>query len=85
MEGALMFTIETEFDYSAIITLDEEDNFEDVEVILDSEVVYIAQALPDSDSRQIIELSYQQFMDIVVALDLPDGAYYAEAKRVESI
>ncbi len=80
-----MFTIETEFDYSAIITLDEEDNFEDVEVILDSEVVYIAQALPDSDSRQIIELSYQQFMDIVVALDLPDGAYYAEAKRVESI
>lgn len=77
-----MFTIETEFDYTVITTLDEEDTFEDVEVVLDAEVVYIAQALPDSSTRQIIELTYQQFMDIVAALDLPDGAYYAKVKKV---
>tara|TARA_R110000803_G_scaffold37255_1_gene80264 strand:+ start:179 stop:424 length:246 start_codon:yes stop_codon:yes gene_type:complete len=75
-----MFTIETEFDYTVITTLDEEDSFEDVEVVLDEEVVYIAQNLPDSNTRQIIELTYQQFMDIVAALDLPDGAYYAKVK-----
>jgi len=80
-----IFTVESEFDYSAITTLDEEGNFEDVEVILDQEVVYIAQDLPDSNSRQILELSYQQFLDIVIALDLPDGAYYAESKKVKSI
>tara|TARA_B110000093_G_scaffold183366_1_gene233998 strand:+ start:4909 stop:5151 length:243 start_codon:yes stop_codon:yes gene_type:complete len=80
-----MFTIETDFDYTAITTLDEEGNFEDVEVVLDEEVVYIAQVLPECDSRQILELSYQQFMDIVVALDLPDGAYYANVKKVISI
>ena len=77
-----MFTIETEFDYTVITTLDEEDSFEDVEVVLDAEVVYIAQALPDSSTRHIIELTYQQFMDIVAALDLPDGAYYAKARKV---
>ena len=79
-ERITMFSIETEFDYTVITSLDERGNFEDVEVVLDEEVVYLAQAMPKSDKRQVLELTYQQFIDIVLALDLPDGAYYAREK-----
>ena len=75
-----MFTIETEFDYTVITSLDERGNFEDVEVILDEEVVYLAQAMPESNKTQVLEITYQQFKDILVAIDLPDGAYYAREK-----
>jgi|TARA_B110000908_G_scaffold46568_1_gene56794 hypothetical protein len=75
-----MFTIETEFDCTIITSLDERGDFEDVEVVLDEQVVYLAQAMPRAGKRQVLELTYQQFTDIVLALDLPDGAYYAREK-----
>ena len=54
--------------------------FEDVEVVMDADVVYISQVLPDSNRAQVLELSYQQLKDILVAMDLPEGAYYQTAK-----
>ena len=69
-----------ECDYTAITTLDETAVFEDVEVVLDADVVYISQVLPDSNRAQVLELSYQQLKDILVAMDLPEGAYYQTAK-----
>jgi hypothetical protein len=70
-----MFTVEHEYDYTSIITLDEEGNFEDVEVFLDEEVVYICQEIRDTEVRQVLELSYQQLTDIVASMNLPEGAY----------
>ena len=75
-----MFTVEQEADYTAITTLDETAMFEDVEVVMDADVVYISQVLPDSNRAQVLELSYQQLKDILVAMDLPEGAYYQTAK-----
>lgn len=75
-----MFTIEMECDYTAITTLDETAMFEDVEVVMDADVVYISQVLPDSSRAQVLELSYQQLVDILVAMDLPEGAYYQTSK-----
>lgn len=76
-----MFTIETEHDYTSIITLDEKGHFEDVEIILDERAVYLSQLLPDSNRAQVLEISYQQLKDILVAMDLPDGVYYQKEKR----
>tara|TARA_R110000851_G_C12641265_1_gene519037 strand:- start:195 stop:422 length:228 start_codon:yes stop_codon:yes gene_type:complete len=70
-----MFTVEHEYDYTSIITLDEEGNFEDVEVFLDEEVVYLCQEIRDTEVRQVLELSYQQLTDIVASMNLPEGAY----------
>jgi len=75
-----MFTIETEFDYTVITSLDEEDNFPDLEVLLDEELVYMSQHDAETGQVQILELSYQQLMDIVTAIDLPEGAYYVTPK-----
>ena len=70
-----MFTVEHEYDYTSITTLDEEGNFEDVEVFLDAEVVYLCQEIRDTEVRQVLELSYQQLTDIVASMNLPEGAY----------
>ena len=71
-----MLTIEMDYDSTVIVTLDEEDNFEDVEVVMDEDVVYISQYVEGTNEKQILLMSTQQLMDIVGAMDLPDGAYY---------
>ena len=76
-----MLTIEIDYDCTVITTLDETASYEDVEVVLDDTTVFIAQYIEDTDRRQVLELSYQQLMDIMAAIDLPEGAYYTKAKR----
>ena len=75
-----MFTIETAYDCSVVTSLDEAGCLEDIEVVLDEERVYISQLLPDSDRAQVLEISYQQWLDVLVAMDLPDGAYHRRKK-----
>jgi hypothetical protein len=76
-----MLTVEIDYDCTIITTLDETASYEDVEVVLDDTTVFIAQYIEDTDRRQVLELSYQQLMDIMAAIDLPEGAYYTKAKR----
>jgi|TARA_R110002110_G_scaffold409674_1_gene632179 hypothetical protein len=76
-----MLTIETQYDCTIITTLDETASYQDVEVVIDETTVFIAQDIEDTGKRQVLELSYQQLIEIVVALDLPDGAYYTTHKR----
>ena len=76
-----IFTNEIDYDCTIITTLDETASYEDVEVVLDDTTVFIAQFIEDTDRRQVLELSYQQLIDIMMALDLPEGAYYTTPKR----
>lgn len=76
-----MFTVETEYDCTVVTTIDEGGYLDDVEVTMDESTVFIRQNLPKSDRAQVLELSYQQWLDILVAMDLPDGAYYQSEKR----
>lgn len=78
-----MLTVEIEYDCTIITTLDETDSYEDVEVVLDDTTVFIAQYIEDTDRRQVLELSYQQLIDILMSLDLPAGAYYTTPKRTK--
>lgn len=77
-----MFTTEHEFDCTVITTLDEGGNYEDVELIMDETSVFIAQLIPGTDKRQVLELSIQQLKDILVSMDLPQGAYYQRDKQI---
>lgn len=79
-----MLTIEQEFDCTVVTTLDETASYEDVEVVLDEVTVFISQYIEDTDKKQVLEMSYQQFVDILMSLDLPDGAYYTSPKRTKS-
>lgn len=76
-----MFTTEIDYDCTVITTLDETGSYEDVEVVIDDTTVFIAQYVEYTNSRQVLELSYQQLIDIVTALDLPEGAYYTSSRN----
>ena len=77
-----MFTVEFEMDASVITTIDESAKFEDVEVILgDDQEVFIRQFDHDNNAYEMIILSYQQFLDIFVALSSTEGMFKIEHRR----
>ena len=74
-----MFTVEMEFDHVKIVCLDQNNSFDDVETYLcDDNSVYITQYCSHLDCEQTLYMSYQQIRDILLAIELPEGAYYGE-------
>jgi hypothetical protein len=74
-----MYTVEFESDAAVITTLDQNDEYEDVEVVFgDDGDVYIRQFEPEMESYQMILLSAQQWLDIMAAYKSSEGAYYLE-------
>jgi len=77
-----MYTVEFESDAAIITTLDQQDLYEDVEVILgDGGDVYIRQYEPDMDAYQLILMSAQQWLDLMAAYKSSEGSYYLEVKH----
>jgi hypothetical protein len=75
-----MFTVEFESDAAIITTLDEHDEFDDVQVVIgDDGTVYMRQFSEELEEHQLLYMSYQQFLDITVALNKTKGAYYVKA------
>jgi hypothetical protein len=73
-----MFTVEFEKDSTVITTLDQQDKYEDVEVILaDDGSVYMRQYEETLDEYQVLYMSYQQLLDIFASMQQTEGAYYA--------
>lgn len=74
-----MFTVEFESDAAIITTLDENGQFDDVETVLgDDQIVYMRQYSEELEEHQLLYMSYQQFLDIVAALNQTEGMYYVE-------
>ena len=72
-----MFTVEFESDASVITTLDQQDKFNDVEVIIGGDGdIYMRQFDDHLGEYQVLYMSYQQFMDIMAAINCSEGAYY---------
>ena len=72
-----MFTIEHESDFTVVTTLDQGGEHEDVEVIIDDLDVVIRQYNEDMECYDLINLSHQQFKDILASMEKGEGAYYA--------
>ncbi len=75
-----MFTVEHESDATVIVSLDEKDKFEDVEVIVGAGSVYIRQFDKDMDQYEMIYCSFQQLVDIMAALNSKEGMYFTRVK-----
>lgn len=72
-----MFTIEHEFDATAITLIDEGNKFlrEDITVTAFEDCVTIEQLDPRTDDVHKITLSMAQLRDLGAALNLPEGAW----------
>ena len=71
-----MYTVEFLHDRVTVVTLDQEDDFNDVEVILTEDgTVFISQHDDQWDSTDMILLSYQQLLDIAASLQSTEGMF----------
>ena len=79
-----MFSIEHEFDSTVITLVDEgrENLEEDVVINAFEECVTLEQYDPRTDSVQKITLSIGQLRDLGAALNLPEGVYTLDGKKI---
>lgn len=74
-----MFTVEQESDAVIIVTIDERDQFEDVEIVIgEDNTVYIRQFSEELGEYQLLYMSYQQLQDIQYSLHSTQGMYRIE-------
>ena len=74
-----MFTVEFEPDASVVVSLDEEDEYEDITmVIADDGTVFFSQYEEELDEYQLICISYQQLIDLFVSLKSTRGMFKVE-------
>ena len=77
-----MFTVEFEKDSSIIVSMDEKDKYEDVEMILaDDGTVFIRQFEDGLEEYQLICMSYQQLLDLVTSLQKTEGLFQIAIKK----
>jgi hypothetical protein len=74
-----MYSVEFEHDIAIVTSMDECDEFEDLEVVLaDEGVVYLRQYDESYKSYQLIVISYQQLLDLITSLDQTEGMWRLE-------
>jgi inosine/xanthosine triphosphate pyrophosphatase family protein len=74
----MMFSVETEFDYTIITILDNKNKYEDVQYILSDDKVYIRQFNEEHDAFEVIEMSAAMFNEMGLAMKKTDGVYLTE-------
>ena len=70
-----MFTNEFEFDETIITVLDDNGVYEDVQIYLDDNEVYIRQWNERKKSHDLIVMSAKMMLEIMEAMKRPEGAY----------
>ncbi len=74
-----MFTVEFEKDYSVVTSMDEQNNFDDIEMYLENNgVVYLRQYVEEIDTHQVIEISYKQLLDLWSSMRQTEGLFKLE-------
>ena len=73
-----MFTVEFLPDHTLVTSLDENDSFDDVQMVLTEECVYLLQYDETLQDTQTLFLSYQQLRDLFASMDVTEGSYYIE-------
>jgi hypothetical protein len=77
-----MFTVEMDTEAgqgTTITSLDESNQYDDIEVILFDDVVFLRQ-FDKADGVQLLSLTNNQLRDIISAIDLPTGTYRSNLK-----
>jgi len=70
-----MFTIEMDWDETAITVLDQTGENEDVQFLIYDDVAYIRQFDNDTNRFSVITMSPDQIGEIIASMNLPEGAY----------
>lgn len=70
-----MFTVEMDHDETTVTVLDNEGNWDDVELFLYDDVVYIRQFDEELNAMQMIAMSPQMFHELLTSMNHSVGSY----------
>ena len=71
-----MFSIEHEYDASVVISMDEKEQYEDIEMHLSNDgTVFLRQYDNDLDDHHLIAISYQQLLDLWASMKQTEGLF----------
>ena len=74
-----MYSVEFEHDIAIVTSMDERDEYEDLEVVLaDEGTVYLRQCDESYKNYQLIVISYQQLLDLITSLEQTEGMWRLE-------
>ena len=77
-----MYTVEFNHDTTTIISMDDHDQFGDIEMTLtDNGAVFLVQYDDEAGSSDMIMISHQQLMDVVASMDSTEGLFRLEIRR----
>jgi hypothetical protein len=77
-----MFSTEFNFEDITITLLDETGEYEDVQVYLEDDVVYIRQFSENEDKpADLVVMTPKMFRDLIEAMGLPEGFYVTKYKN----
>lgn len=75
-----MFTVEMDHDEITVTVLDNDGNWDDVEMILYDDVVYIRQFDEKEGHMQIIAMSPKMLGELMLSMKHPEGSYLTKYK-----
>ena len=71
-----MFSVEHEYDASVVISMDEKEHYEDVEMHLsDDGTVFFRQYDESLDDHHLISISHQQLLDLWASMKQTEGLF----------
>ena len=77
-----MYTVEFNHSTTTIISMDDNAEFNDIEMTLtDTGSVFLAQYDDEAGSTDMIMISHQQLMDVVASMDSTEGLFRLEIRR----
>lgn len=78
--GSKVFTVEMDHDEITVTVLDNNGNWDDVELIMYDDVIYIRQFDAELDAMQMIAMSPQMFGELMLSMKHPEGSYMTKYK-----
>lgn len=70
-----MFTNEFEFEETITTILDDTGQYEDVQIFIDGNEVYIRQWNESSQRHELIGMTHDMFKEFIIALNCSEGTY----------
>lgn len=80
-----MWTNEVDWDESVTTVMDDQAKYEDVQLFIDENEVYIRQFNEKLDRYELIMMSPKMFKEMVTAIDYPEGMFHTvfQYKEIE--
>jgi Mg/Co/Ni transporter MgtE len=75
-----MFTVEMDHDEVTVTVLDNDGHYDDVELILYDDIIYVRQYDAQHDLMQMIAMSPEMFNELRAAMKHPAGTYLTKHK-----